>query len=56
MVGHVRVSLAGAMVAHLRAVKAANLAAEEQLTPGAPLVEGPRPRPAPGLPLGWRLL
>ncbi len=34
VVGHVRASLAGAMVAHLRAVKAANLAAEEQLTPG----------------------
>ncbi len=34
MVGHVRASLAGAMVAHLRAIKAANLAAEEQLTPG----------------------
>ena len=32
--GHVRASLAGAMLAHLRAVKAANLAAEEQLTPG----------------------
>jgi len=34
VVGHVRASLAGAMMAHLRAVKAANLAAEEQLTPG----------------------
>jgi hypothetical protein len=34
VVGHVRTSLAAAMVAHLRAIKAANLAAEEQLTPG----------------------
>ncbi|PSC76790.1 DNA-directed RNA polymerase I subunit 2 isoform X1 [Micractinium conductrix] len=38
VVGHVRASLAGAMLAHLRAVKAANLAAEEQLTPGAKLL------------------
>lgn len=34
VVGHVRSTLAPAMVAHLRAIKAANLAAEEQLTPG----------------------
>lgn len=34
VVGHVKAGLAGAMVAHLRAIKAANLAAEEQLTPG----------------------
>ena len=38
VVGHVRTSLASAMVAHLRAIKAANLATEEQLTPGGQAV------------------
>lgn len=38
VVGHVRSSIAPAMVAHLRAIKASALAAEESLTPEAKLL------------------